>query len=174
MHYLSRFKCLWYFEIVNELEYMYMQMHTLCTLDMSRFLRLNYFTPVSYSYLYINRLANKKAFFYRAVQYYTCKAVHILLIYLLMILPIQIVPFFSIDIKVSREPVVDQSHLPNNAGFLDKHWTFPNLHLTIIGISYHIYTHISATRCKSSLVTHQNNGVFKLSIVAVVRNRSNI
>ena len=30
------------------------------------------------------------------------------------------------------------------------------MHLIIIGLSYHIYTHISATRCKRSLVTHQN------------------
>ena len=30
------------------------------------------------------------------------------------------------------------------------------MHLIIIGISYHIYTHISATRCKRSLVTQQN------------------
>ena len=66
--------------------------------------------------------------------------------------------FNSIDIKVPREPIGANHTFPlmqetlTNTGIT----RISSMHLIIIGISYHIYTHISATRCKRSLVTQQN------------------
>ena len=85
--------------------------------------------------------------------------------------------FNSIDIKVPREPIVAQSHLSVNAGILDKHWNYPNF----LNASYHyrnIVPHTHAYFCNKVLKELSNAtkcikstmGVFKLSIVAKVRN----
>ena len=101
----------------------------------------------------------KRKFFHGAVQFDTCEAVHIFLTYLLMI-------YAYSNCSVSKAMVYRYtgSQLSPNHTFLLMQETLTNtgvtrifsMHLIIIGISYHIYTYISATRCKRSLVTQQN------------------
>ena len=89
------------------------------------------FTMYHYTSMHTHRGRIKRFLFYGAVQFDTCEAVHIFLIYLLMI-------FAYSNCSISIALIY--------AGNLDKHWNYPNF----LNASYHyrnIVPHIHAYFC---------------------------